>query len=160
MPDGGFCKCLFTGNKVFEQVDVTRKVDLEITEEPVETVLEKLFRGQDISCQVLKDNLIVITPRGADFYNLGTARQSLSVSGRVLDSSGNPLPGVTVVVKGSTQGTITDTQGNYSLEDVPASATLVFSFVGMETKEIPVGGKSTINVTLERPFRRSRCYKN
>lgn len=127
-----------------EQVDVTPKVDLKVTGGTVEKVLEELFRGQDVTWQVLKDHLIVITPRGVP----DIAQQSLTISGRVTDSSGAPLPGVTVVVKGTTQGTITDGYGNYTLPNVPSDATLVFSFVGMETKEIPVGGKSTINVTL------------
>jgi hypothetical protein len=76
-------------------------------------------------------------------------QQQKSVSGKVTDSSGSPLPGVSVVVKGTTNGTITDANGNYSLPNVPANSTLQFSFVGMKGQEIVVGGKSTINVTLE-----------
>lgn len=70
------------------------------------------------------------------------------VSGKVTDSSGAPLPGVTVLIKGTTTGMITDTEGNYSISRVPSDATLVFSFVGMKTQEINVSGKSTINITM------------
>jgi TonB-dependent SusC/RagA subfamily outer membrane receptor len=59
------------------------------------------------------------------------------------------LPGVTVLVKGTTQGTVTNSEGNYSLPNIPDEATLVFSFVGMLTQEIVVGNQSTINVTME-----------
>ncbi|OFX31868.1 MAG: SusC/RagA family TonB-linked outer membrane protein [Bacteroidetes bacterium GWF2_42_66] len=76
------------------------------------------------------------------------ARQSRSISGKVTDSSNAPLPGVSVVVRGTTNGTITDADGKYSLPNIPGDATLVFSFVGMKAEEIPVSGKSLINVVL------------
>lgn len=75
-------------------------------------------------------------------------QQQKEVSGKVTDPSEEPLPGVTVVFKGTTRGTITDAAGNYSLKDVPVDAVLVFSFVGMKTQEIPVEGKSSINVVM------------
>jgi TonB-linked SusC/RagA family outer membrane protein len=71
-----------------------------------------------------------------------------TVTGIVSDNTG-PLPGVNVLVKGTTNGTQTDFNGNYTLNNVSNDATLVYSFVGFETTEISVGGKSTINVTLE-----------
>jgi len=70
-----------------------------------------------------------------------------TVSGTVSDASG-PLPGASVVVKGTTNGTQTDFDGNYTLNNVASDATLVFSYVGFATQEIVVGGKTTINVTL------------
>ncbi len=76
-------------------------------------------------------------------------QKSLKVSGHVNDFSGSPLPGVTIIIKGTTNGTITDVAGNYSLEDVPGDGVLVFSFVGMKTNEINVADRSTINVTME-----------
>ncbi len=75
---------------------------------------------------------------------------SVKVSGTVVEAAtGDPLPGVTVVVKGTTKGTITDFDGNYTLAEVPGNATLLFSFVGMKTQEISVVGKSVINIRLE-----------
>lgn len=71
-----------------------------------------------------------------------------TVSGTVTDSSG-PLPGASIVVKGTTNGTQTDFDGNYSLDDVDNSATLVISYIGFATQEIAVNGQTTINVTLE-----------
>ncbi|GAP42275.1 hypothetical protein TBC1_11404 [Lentimicrobium saccharophilum] len=74
--------------------------------------------------------------------------QQVRVSGQVKNASnGETLPGVTVVVKGTTSGTSTDIEGRFSIE-VPSTATLIFSFVGMETQEIPVQGRTTINVSL------------
>jgi len=73
--------------------------------------------------------------------------QSIKVQGTVTDASRNSLPGVSVVVKGTTNGTITDIDGKYVLS-APTNATLQFSFVGMKLQEIVVAGKTTINVSL------------
>lgn len=81
-----------------------------------------------------------------------SSQQPRSVSGKVTDSSGAPLPGVSVVIKGTTQGTqgtITDTNGNYFIQNVPGDGTLVFSFVGMRTQEISIEGKSSVNLVLQ-----------
>ena len=72
----------------------------------------------------------------------------ITVAGCVKDAAGDFLIGATVQVKGISGGTITDIDGNYILKDVPRTATLVFSYVGMQNKEVPVNGRSTINVTL------------
>lgn len=79
------------------------------------------------------------------------SQQILSqVRGKVSDAEGNPLPGATIVEKGTNNGVISDVDGNYEIKvrDL-RTAVLVFSFVGMETQEIQVAGKSTINVTLK-----------
>ena len=74
--------------------------------------------------------------------------QAQEVSGTVSDANG-PLPGASVLVKGTTNGTQTDFDGNYTISNVGNGATLVFSYIGFKTTEVAVGGKSTINVTLE-----------
>jgi len=70
------------------------------------------------------------------------------VDGTVVDESGIPLPGVTVVLKGTTKGAVTNLDGFYTIPEVKENDVLVFSFVGMTTKEIVVGSAKTINVTL------------
>src|SRR5665647_1032003 len=70
------------------------------------------------------------------------------VTGSVKDDTGQTLPGVSVVVKGTTIGTVTDINGRYSLS-VPANATLIFSFVGMNSKEIAVGNQKNVNISME-----------
>lgn len=76
-----------------------------------------------------------------------TFAQEKTVSGTISDASGLPLPGATVLVKGTTTGTSSDFDGNYSIK-ANQGATLVFSFVGYTTKEVNVGASSTLNVTL------------
>lgn len=75
--------------------------------------------------------------------------QLKQISGTVTNESGEPIPGVTVVVKGTTNGTISDIDGNYVLSNVPADATLVFSFVGMKSQEVALNGQNTINVKMQ-----------
>ncbi|WP_029163906.1 SusC/RagA family TonB-linked outer membrane protein [Anaerophaga thermohalophila] len=85
------------------------------------------------------------------FLSLGffeTMAQNMEVTGQVTDQENEPLPGVTIVQKGETsKGTITNDEGNYSI-NVPEDATLVFSFIGMKTKEVQVNGRSVVNVSL------------
>jgi len=73
--------------------------------------------------------------------------QAQTVTGTVTEENG-PLPGANVIVKGTSNGATTDFDGNYSLNNVPNDATLVFSYVGYATQEVSVGGRSTINVSL------------
>ncbi len=75
--------------------------------------------------------------------------QQKIVSGKVTDTQSQPLPGVTVVIKNTTQGTVTNADGDYSLSGILENATLVFSFVGMNTQEVAVGSQTSINVTME-----------
>ncbi|HNX56453.1 MAG TPA: TonB-dependent receptor [Prolixibacteraceae bacterium] len=78
-----------------------------------------------------------------------TDQKQKSVSGKVTDSTGAPLPGVTIRVKGTTQGTITDVNGKYSFANIADNSTLLFSFVGMKSQEIPVAGKVEVNASLQ-----------
>jgi TonB-linked SusC/RagA family outer membrane protein len=76
--------------------------------------------------------------------------QTVTVSGLVTESTGDPVPGVNVVVKGATlAGTITNAQGNFTLEGVPGDATLLFSFIGFKTQEVAVEGRMHISLVLE-----------
>ena len=74
--------------------------------------------------------------------------QAQTVTGTVSDGNG-PLPGANVVVKGTTNGTQTDFDGNYTLNNVAGDAVLVFSYVGFKTQEVPVNGRTTINIALQ-----------
>ena len=72
------------------------------------------------------------------------------VTGRIVEKgTGEPVVGATVVVKGTSTGTISDVNGFYTLRDIPQDAVLIFSFVGMKAQEVPVEGRRVINVELE-----------
>jgi TonB-linked SusC/RagA family outer membrane protein len=75
--------------------------------------------------------------------------QVKTVTGKVTDSNGDPLPGVTIQIKGADGGTITDIDGNYSIANVSNENILIFSFIGMQSKEVAVGIQSSISITLQ-----------
>lgn len=75
--------------------------------------------------------------------------QSLTVSGSITDDSGQPLPGVSVLEKGTANGATTDVDGRYTIQVANESATLVFSFIGFQSQEITVGSRSTIDISLQ-----------
>ena len=81
-------------------------------------------------------------------FGLALNAQDIQISGKVANDDGTVLPGVSVVIKGTTTGTTTNVNGEYELS-ATKDATLVFSFIGMKTKEVAVGGQSTINVAME-----------
>lgn len=120
-----------------------RKVDVEFKNANITEVLDELLKNSGYSYKLI-DRYIAIN-RTVDF---GTAQQQATISGTVTDEGGQPLPGVTVVIKGTTQGTVTNVDGNYSISNIPPDATLVFSFVGMRTQEITVGNLSVIDISL------------
>ena len=82
------------------------------------------------------------------FLSVSAFAQTYEVSGTVIDSDNQPLPGVSVSVKGTTKGTTTDFDGNYSLQ-VNSGEVLVFTFVGFETQQVTLSGQSTVNVTMK-----------
>ena len=81
-------------------------------------------------------------------FALQAQAQSITVKGTVTDDFGAVI-GASVVVKGTTNGCITDMDGNYTINDVASKATLVFSYVGYKTQEVPVNGQKVINVMMK-----------
>ncbi|MGE5426705.1 MAG: SusC/RagA family TonB-linked outer membrane protein, partial [Methylococcaceae bacterium] len=128
-----------------QYIDVNRKVDVDIKDKSIEQALNILFEGEGVKYSI-NDRHILLYP--ADMEQ-NSAQQAKSVTGKVTDASGNTMPGVSVVIKGTTNGTITDINGSYSINNVPENATLVFSFIGMQSQEKPLEGKSSVNVTLQ-----------
>ena len=129
-------------NNIFK---VDREISIDAENESVKDIVEKLISGQNLKYELL-NRYIVITPKSEQQPG---SQQQKTVSGKVTDSTGTPLPGVSVVIKGTITGIITDMDGAYTLSKVPTDATLVFSFVGMKTKEEKVNGKTTMDIKLE-----------
>ena len=87
-----------------------------------------------------------VTTKSVD--EIQAVQQGKRVTGVVLDNAGIPIIGANIIVKGTTNGTVTDFDGNYTLEEVPADAVLVISYIGYLSQEIPVGNQTNIKVTL------------
>ena len=125
-------------------VDIERIVSVSAENKKIDAILTDLFAGTNVKFFVSGRQVVLTTEKEEK-----QIIQGKDISGKVTDSSGLPLPGVTVVLKGTNQGTITDGDGNYNLSNIPGNATLIFSFVGLKTQELPVSGKSYINVVLQ-----------
>jgi TonB-linked SusC/RagA family outer membrane protein len=108
-------------------------------------ILDTVLKKENLTYTVKNKLIMIVSVNGENEVFL---EQQKSVSGKVTDGSGGSLPGVSVVVKGTSNGTITDADGRYTLNRIPENAILQFSFVGMKMQEVAVDGKSTINVSL------------
>ncbi len=129
-----------------DEIKALKDVTITVNKKEIQDVLEELLSGTNLEYKII-DRYIALkkkTEAGAE----PVMQQQKSVTGKVVDSTGSPLPGVTVIVKGTTNGTITDIDGNYTVVKIPDNSTLQFSFVGMKSQEIAVGNQKTINVTL------------
>lgn len=128
-----------------EVVDVNRKVDAVFVNTSIKEILDQLFKGAQVKF-VTSDHQIIITPtngKGGDF-------QSKKVTGRVTDEkTGETLVGVAIQVKGTTSGTTTSVDGTYSIEIQVEKAILVFSYLGYEAREVPVGETQIVNIALK-----------
>ena len=110
----------------------------------VDDILEKIFAGMNVKCEVSDKTISIYRPTEvAQSRNNGEKHH---VTGIVLDANGEPVIGANILEKGSgTNGTITDVEGRFSL-DVASDATLVISYIGYDTQEIPVKGQTTLKV--------------
>ena len=129
-----------------DEIKALKDVTITVNKKEIQDVLEELLSGTNLEYKII-DRYIALkkkTEAGAE----PVMQQQKSVTGKVVDSTGSPLPGVTVIVKGTTNGTITDIDGNYTIVKIPDNSTLQFSFVGMKSQEIAIGTQKTINVTL------------
>lgn len=125
-----------------EFVDVQQVVDIEATEQPLETIMAELFNPDMIAYRVFEGNIVVITDK--------SLLQQLKVTGRVTDAiTGDPLTGVNVVVQGTTTGVTTDLTGAYSIEVPNNNAVLAFSFIGYVTQSMRVGNQATLDIQLK-----------
>ncbi|TKG95459.1 SusC/RagA family TonB-linked outer membrane protein [Puteibacter caeruleilacunae] len=121
--------------------------NLNVSNKSVEEVLREVLKSTDLSFKLVDKHIIVYEKKGAVAKAIAV-QQNVEVTGTVTDEKGESLPGVSVIVKGTTVGVTTDFDGNYTLS-MPADAkVLVFSFVGMKSQEIALNGQSTVNVVL------------
>ncbi|HCE58751.1 MAG TPA: hypothetical protein DER09_13220, partial [Prolixibacteraceae bacterium] len=132
-------------------VDDKLNVSVNSDDARVEEILNEILPQHNLEYKVI-DRQVIIYPTEkttpAESVAPANAQQQKTITGKVVDDRNAPLPGVAVVVKGTTTGIVTDIDGNYTLP-VPADAqVLSFSFIGMKAQEIVIGNQTTINVTM------------
>lgn len=135
-------------------IQATRKVSLQLSNEKLSVVLEKLLGPYELTYEVvgrqiiLKRNLPEEKEDSPEKEKVET-KSLLKVTGAVTDPVGMGLPGVNILIKGTQSGTTTDENGKYALEIPDAGATLVFSFVGYVSQEVAAGTGTIVNVILK-----------
>ena len=132
----------FYNNKV---IKLDKQVSINLKSKSINEILDELFKDTDIAYTINNKQIILSSK---DIDSSSTAQQRRAITGKVTDATGATIPGVSVVVKGTSNGTITDANGKYSLSNILGNETLLFSFVGMKMTEVTVGNKSEYNVTL------------
>lgn len=133
-------------------INLNRKVSVDVHNQTVEMILKNMFEGTDIE-YIINDRQIIIrrnekTNRSVSFAAEVQQQKKITITGNVKDATGEPLIGVNVLVKGTTIGGITDMDGNFSLSDVDPNATISISYIGYRTQDIALKGKSALNITL------------
>ena len=133
-------------------IDLSREVSVNANNESVEEILEKVFKSTENTFKVF-DRQIVIAKKESSFTQPSAAAvqqpEKREISGKITDSKGAALPGVTVVVKGTSIGIITDINGSFKIEIPTGSKALTLSFIGMKSQEVSIADKSAINVSME-----------
>jgi TonB-linked SusC/RagA family outer membrane protein len=121
--------------------DLNKMVTLDVNNKTIQQVIDELLSDSRISYRIFDNNLIVIAP--------AVELQQKVVKGVVTDvNTGDPLPGVNIIIEGTTTGVVTDMNGLYSIEVPGPEAVLVFSFVGYLSENIRVNGQAVINISM------------
>ena len=137
------------------ELDIKRKVTLDAKNTSLFEVLKELSKQTRVKFRQVNFNISIQKiddpETGAEYIKV--ILPPITVRGKVTDIDNNPLPGVTVLVKGTAIGTSTDVDGNYILEAPDENSVLVFSFIGYNSQEIPINGQTTLDISLEEDVR-------
>jgi TonB-linked SusC/RagA family outer membrane protein len=137
---------VFTYSSKF--IKSSKRVSLKVSNVPLGEVLNQLF-DSNVSLVVLdEEEEITLKPKPEEESHAVIIPAEVAISGKVTDEAGEPLPGVNVLEKGTTNGTTTDAEGAYRLNVINENSVLVFSFIGYVSQEITVSSQTTLNVTL------------
>lgn len=134
-------------------VDVDRAVSVKVKRRTVFSILDEMFTGHGVEYKVLDKDIILTQKEKPETNNQSISQQQNTVSGVVKDELGEPLSGVSVFIKGTTTGTMTDVNGTYSINVPNKETVLVFSFIGFSRGEAVVGTQRTIDMTLKEEIR-------
>ena len=120
---------------------------LSVKDASLEQVLNTLLKNKDVSYKI-EDNIIYLSEKGAANSDLQQTGKERTVTGQVKDAKGEPLIGVSILVKGTSDGAITDLDGNYKVITKSTNPVVVYSYIGYKTQEIPLKGQTLVDITL------------
>ena len=133
-------------------IDTSKKISLNVNEAPLGDVLDRIFDSTVSLVVVDMEEEIVLKPNDdvlTTDAELKVETFAISISGKVTDESGQPLPGSNVLEKGTTNGTTTDGDGFFKINVSDENSILVISFIGYTAQEVRVGNQTTLNVSLQ-----------
>ncbi|WP_255498635.1 TonB-dependent receptor [Dysgonomonas sp. ZJ709] len=130
-------------------VDVERKVSIKANKKAVLPILSEIFADSDVDYKVLDKDVILTEKDKSTIGSQSVTQQQNTVSGVVRDQAGETIPGVSVALKGTSVGTITDVDGAYSINVPNQDAILVFTFIGYLRQEEVVGSRKTLNISMK-----------
>jgi len=143
----------FYKNDEVKENDLEKIVSLDVRNQTIDKVLDQALKETGLHYKILDRYIVVSKNPISDGAMNSWVQQRPTVSGTVRNQQGEPIPGVTVLVKGTTVGTVTDINGRFAMV-LPENATaLVFSFVGMRQQEVPVEGRTLFEITLSEELR-------
>lgn len=130
-------------------IKAQRKISIKVVNKRLGQVLDEALNPLNIYYKV-EDNQILLYEKEVPGLNPAqTSKQDqITLKGKVTSDKGEPLPGVSVSIKGTKNGTTTDSNGNYAIISTSAESVLIFSYIGFRTKEVPVNGRTVVNVQL------------
>ena len=129
-------------------INVDRRVSVDVDAENIESVLQNLFKGTDVVYRIADKQIVLSRKDLAQNTVVDGIQQSKVVTGTVVDPTGMPVIGANIMVKGTTNGTITDMDGKFTLE-VDNNATLVVSYIGFANQEIKVGNQTNLSIAMK-----------
>ena len=139
-----------------KDVDLTREVSIKVEKQKIAAVLSELFVGTDVVYEVLKKQIIlrsnlekITHGKVSKTSLLDHTLIQFQVTGIIRDGGGAPLPGANILEKGTTNGTQTGFDGNFSISLADENAILVVSYIGFKTQEVAVSGRSEVNMTMQ-----------
>ena len=134
----------------YEVIQEAKKVSIHVVDASVEEVLKQALNGQNLT-YVIEDKMVGIYKKAPEKQQEipNVPPPPINITGQVHNEKDEPLSGASVMVKGSTRGTTTDANGEFSLNNVNSDATLVISLIGYEPKEVAVSNQTSINIGLE-----------
>ncbi len=131
-----------------EELKDVKNISVDFENATVMEILDKVIEDSDLAYKVV-DRYVVLRKKGQSMSIDEAVQQQKTITGTVTDETGLSLPGVTVIIKGTTNGAVTNMEGTYTISNIPDNATLVFSFVGMLSQEIAVSSQTTIDVSMK-----------
>ena len=131
------------------KINLDKKVSVQVREQTVEVVLKQLFNNEGINYEITENNLILINPSPEQLKIISQNKSQVrkKVTGIVKDEKGEPIIGANVVERGTTNGVITDIDGNFEL-NVASSSVLEISYIGYVSQEILIGNKNKFHIKL------------